>query len=216
MRRLTVLVDSLLVLVVLTNLAFLGAKNLGNGLRLLAVQGVVVGALVPLLDPAGGLSSYLLGAGVGALKGGVYPWVLARILRRLKTPAEEAPVVGFSVVLFIGILALGGAFLVAPRITPAGLELPTLALPVALATIICGLTVTMTHRTALAQVMGYVLLENGVFLFALCLVGDLPLLLELGGLLEVFFAVFVMGIAVDRISREFSTIDLDALDRLKG
>jgi hydrogenase-4 component E len=201
---------------VLSNLAMLGTHNLGSSIRLLALQGLALGALVPLLNGDGGLPTVLLALLVGALKGAVYPWVLLRVQRKVKVENEDDPLVGYTLTFITGILALAVAFLVSPRITPAGSTLPTLALPVALSTIITGLTLTVARRKALAQVLGYVVLENGIFLFALSLVGDLPLLLELGGLLEVFFAVFVMGIAVDRISREFATTDVDALDRLKG
>lgn len=210
------LADSVLVIMVLTNLAMLGTHNLGSSIRLLALQGLALGALVPLLNADGALPTLLLAFVVGALKGAVYPWVLLRVQRKVKVESEDDPLVGYTITFITGILALAVAFLVAPRITPAGSTLPPLALPVALSTIITGLTLTVARRKALAQVLGYVVLENGIFLFALSLVGDLPLLLELGGLLEVFFVVFVMGIAVDRISREFATTDVDALDRLKG
>jgi hydrogenase-4 component E len=210
------LADSVLVLVVLSNLAMLGTNNLGNSIRLLALQGFAIGALVLLLAPEADLRTLLLAAGVAGLKGLVYPWALVRVLRKVKVVSEDEPLVGYSVTFITGILALAVAFIVAPRLAPVGPAPPPLALAVALSTMIAGLTLTITRRTALAQVLGYVVLENGIFLFALTLVGGLPLLLELGGLLEVFFAVFVMGIAVDRISREFSTIDVDALDRLRG
>ena len=210
------LADSALVAIVLTNLAMLGTNNLTNSIRLLALQGLALSALVLLLEPDLSLRGLLLAAGVAALKGFVYPWVLGRVLRKIKVASEDQPLVGYTATFITGILALGIAFIVAPRLAPAGPAPPVLALPVALATMIAGLTLTVTRRTALAQVLGYVVLENGIFLFALILVGGLPLLLEMGGLLEVFFGVFVMGIAVDRISREFSTVDVDKLDQLRG
>jgi hydrogenase-4 component E len=208
--------DPALVLLALSNLALLGTGHLANSIRLLGLQGAALGALVVLISPDVGAGHLALALGVGGLKGLLYPWVLTRVLRRIKATAEEDPLVGYASSFLAGVLALAAAFAIAPSLTPPGAALPTLALPVALTTMITGLTVTMTHRTALAQVVGYVVLENGIFLFALCLVGGLPLILELGGLLEVFFAVFVMGIALDRISREFSTIDVDALGQLRG
>ncbi len=208
--------DSILVLLVLTDLAMLGTNQLGNSIRLLALQGLALAAIVPLAGQEGLVGAVLLALGVGVLKGAVYPFVLLRVLRKVKVEAEDAPLVGYTASFLMGILALTVAFLIAPRITPAGSEVPALAIPVALSTIITGLTLTVTRRTALAQVLGYVVLENGIIHLALSLLGNLPLLLELVGLLEVFFAVFVMGIAVDRISREFATIDVDALGRLRG
>ena len=59
-------------------------------------------------------------------------------------------------------------------------------------------------------------MENGIYAFGVALVGGVPVLVELGMLLDVFVAVFVMGIAVYQISREFDSIDADQLNHLKG
>jgi hydrogenase-4 component E len=201
---------------VLTNLAMLGTSHLGTSIRLLAVQGLALGALVVLVDGPGMATALFLALGVGGLKGLVYPWVLVRVRRKVKVESEDTPLVGYTFTFLLGIMALGASFWLASRLALPAPAPSGLALPVALSTIITGLVLTMSRRKALAQVLGYVVMENGIFLFALTLVGDLPLLLELGGLLEVFFAVFVMGIAIDRISREFNTIDVDGLNRLRG
>jgi hydrogenase-4 component E len=210
------LLDSTLVLLVLTNLAMLATAHLRHSIRLLAIQGFALGAFVLLSQGFALATALTLAVGVAALKGLVYPRVLVRVQRKVKAESEDAPLVSYTSSFLAGILALGASFLVASSLD---LPFPTpsaLAMPVALSTIITGLALTITRRTALAQVLGYVVLENGIFLFALILVGDLPLLLELGALLEVFFGVFVMGIAIDRISREFNTIDVNGLTRLKG
>jgi hydrogenase-4 component E len=67
----------------------------------------------------------------------------------------------------------------------------------------------------LNQVVGYLVLENGVYLFGLILAPEVPLLVELGILLDVFVAVFVMGIAIFHISREFDHLEMDQLTTLK-
>jgi hydrogenase-4 component E len=210
------LADLPLVLLVLSNLALLGSTHLGNSIRLLGVQGVCLGLLVALVGHGDIVATAALAAGVLAGKGLLYPWVLLRVQRKVKVERDSDPLVPLQACYLAGILALAMGFWVAPAITPHDASAPALAMPVALATIFAGLTLTVTRRKALAQVVGYVVLENGIFLFALTLVADLPLLLELGALLEVFFAVFVMGIAVGRISREFATIDVDRLDQLRG
>ena len=208
--------DSALVLVVLANLAMLGTNQMSNSIRLIALQGLALGGCVLLLSPELGAGAVALALGVASLKGALYPWALHRVQRKIKAQTDDDPLVGYTLTFLTGILALGAGFVVAPSLGPGAAAASPLAVPVALATIVAGLTLTVTRRTALAQVLGYVVLENGIFLFALVLVGGLPLLLELGGLLEVFFAVFVMGIAVDRISREFATTDVNGLDRLRG
>jgi hydrogenase-4 component E len=66
------------------------------------------------------------------------------------------------------------------------------------------------------QVIGYLVLENGIYTFGLAIVRDIPVLIELGVLMDMFVAVFVMGIAIYRINREFDHIDSDRLNTLKG
>ncbi|PJC48561.1 MAG: hypothetical protein CO035_02865 [Candidatus Omnitrophica bacterium CG_4_9_14_0_2_um_filter_42_8] len=68
---------------------------------------------------------------------------------------------------------------------------------------------------ALTQIIGYLILENGIYFFGSILLGEQPLLVELAVLLDVFVAVFVMGIAVFHINREFDHIDTHKLSELK-
>jgi hydrogenase-4 component E len=90
-----------------------------------------------------------------------------------------------------------------------------LVLPLALATILIGLFLIVSRRKAIMQVVGYLVLENGVFIFGVALAQEEPFLVEMGVLLDVFVAVFIMGIMIFHISREFDHIDVDQLTSLK-
>ena len=90
-----------------------------------------------------------------------------------------------------------------------------LLLPTALATALTGLFLIVSRQKALTQVMGYLGMENGIYLFGLAVARDEPFLVELGVLLDLLVGVFVMGIAVFHISREFDHIDVDQLSALK-
>jgi hydrogenase-4 component E len=101
----------------------------------------------------------------------------------------------------------------------ARLVLPTppvtpFVVPVALFTTLAGLFVVVSRRKALTQVLGYLVLENGIYAFGAGVAQDGPLIVELGVLLDVFVAVFVMGIAIFHINREFDAIDTDRLASL--
>jgi hydrogenase-4 component E len=87
--------------------------------------------------------------------------------------------------------------------------------PVALSTIFTGLFLILSRRKALTQVLGYIVLENGIYIFGVALALKEPVVVELGVLLDVFVAVFIMGITVFQISREFDHTDTDRLDSLK-
>jgi hydrogenase-4 component E len=73
----------------------------------------------------------------------------------------------------------------------------------------------VSRRKAITQVLGYLMLENGIFVIGVLLSDALPLMVEAGVLLDLLVAVFVMGIVMNHISREFSTINTERLSALK-
>jgi hydrogenase-4 component E len=77
-----------------------------------------------------------------------------------------------------------------------------------------GFIVLTTRRKALTQVVGYLVLENGIYLFGLTQTESVPYLLEIGVLLDVFVGVFTMGIVVFHINREFDSLDSAHLTEL--
>ncbi|NLF72128.1 MAG: hydrogenase [Candidatus Anammoximicrobium sp.] len=210
--------EFILIVVMLTNLALLGMGRLRSSIRLVAIQGMVLGAL-PLLVSTHGLTWPLLviAAGSFGLKGLAFPWWLTRTLRATNAQREASPVVGPSASTALGALLIVFSFWIGARFQlPPGVPLVSrLAMPVAVATLLSGLFVIVTRRQALMQVLGYLVLENGIFVFGLALAHEEPLLVEMGILLDVFVAVFVMGIAVFHIAREFDHIDVQKLSELR-
>jgi len=207
----------ILVLVVLTNLKLLGSSRLGASIRVVAAQGMVLG-LLPILAHLHEISLHfaLLAAGTIALKGIVFPRLLFRAVREAEVAREIEPYVGYVASLVAGVLALGVSFWMCTRLVmPANIASPWLA-PVALFSIFAGLFLIVARKRALNQVLGFLVLENGIYTFGVGIVAETPFLVELGVLLDVFVAVFVMGIAVYHINREFDHIETDRLDRLKG
>jgi hydrogenase-4 component E len=128
---------------------------------------------------------------------------------------EEEPLVGYVSSILLGVVLFALSLWIGSR-----MPLPTgapskLVLPVALFTIMVGLFLIIARRKALTQVVGYIVLENGIYIFGVALVLDSPLLVELGVLLDVFVAVFVMGITILQMGRTFDDVDTDQLSTLK-
>ncbi len=88
-------------------------------------------------------------------------------------------------------------------------------LGIAMATVMLSFLMMITRRKAITQVLGYLMLENGIFIFAVLLSAAMPFMVEAGILLDLLVGVFVMGIVVNQISREFSTINTERLTALK-
>ena len=78
-----------------------------------------------------------------------------------------------------------------------------------------GFLLLTTRRKAITQVVGYLILENGIFVMGLTLLEAMPFLVEIGVLLDLFVGIFVMGIIINHINREFSSLDTARLSALK-
>ena len=211
------MIDALLVILILTNLVLLGTSLFNSCIRTVALQGVILGLLALLAVTGQGWSrALILGLGAIVIKGAVIPWLLTRTLREANVRREVEPYVGYSASMLAGVLALAFSFWLGARLPLSESQGGSLALPTALFTMLTGLFVIISRRKALTQVLGYLVLENGIYAIGLVLVGEVQFLVELGVLLDVLVAVFVMGIAIYHISREFEHMDVDQLDRLKG
>ena len=209
--------ELLLILVILTNLALLGGSRFNALIRTAAGQGILLG-LLPLLACARDLGPRLIILAVvaGTLKGVIFPLLLGRALREADIRREVEPLVGFNLSILAGIIALACSFWLTTRLTLPASGWSRLAAPVAFFTILTGLFLIISRHKALTQVLGYLIMENGIYVLGLALVGEVPMLVELGVLLDAFVATFVMGIAIQHISREFDRMDVDQMDRLQG
>jgi hydrogenase-4 component E len=210
----TELSDLLLLLVVLSDFWVLGTTRLSSTIRAAALQGVFLAALPVALHH--GFSVHIIGLGLGTLivKSIVLPAFLQRAIREASVRREVEPLIGFTASLCLGAVAVALSFAVAQRL-PLPESQTALLVPVALATVIVGLIVLTTRNKALTQVVGYLILENGIYVFGLSQAERVPFLVELGVLLDVFVGVFIMGIVVFHINREFDSLSSARLTELK-
>ena len=208
--------DTALVLLILTNLHLLGSSRLSACIRTVAVQAALLGVVLLLAQwNQLGLRLALLTLAGTAIKAGLLPWLLRRAAREAGAQSEVEPIVGFTTSLLLGLGLLGLALHLAGRLPLPGVEGPSFLVPVALFTMMVGLFLIVARKTAVMQALGYLAMENGIYVFGLAYAVQEPLLVELGVLLDFFVAVFVMGIAIHHISREFDHIDTDRLSALK-
>ncbi len=208
--------DVLLILVVLSNLRLLGSSRLGACIRTTAAQGILLG-LLPLWLHADNFTWRigLMAAGSIVLKGAVFPWLLFRAIREAEVQREIEPFVGYNLSLLVGVAAFGVSFWLSQRLPLSDAASSSLLVPSALFSIMAGLFLIVSRRKAVNQVLGFLVMENGIYTFGVGLVSEGSLLVELGVLLDIFVAVFVMGIIIFHISREFDHLDTDRLSSLK-
>ena len=208
--------EILIVLLVFSNLRLLGLSRLNASIRTVAAQGILLG-VIALLANAGHLHwrILLLGSAGIVLKGIVFPILLSRALRAAKVRHEVEPFLGYLPSVLAGVAAFLISLWVAARLPLPEAGGSTLMVPAALFTMFVGLLLTITRKKALSQTLGYLVFENGIYAFGVGVALEAPVLVEMGILLDVFVAVFVMGIAVFHISREFDSIDTTKLATLK-
>ena len=207
--------DALLILTVVVSLFMLGTSSIKAIIRASALQGVLL-ALLPVLV-RGHLEAHALAIGLASLglKSFLIPSLLMTAMRRAGVNREVEPLISYGWSVFLGGLLIAMSFAFARRLTlPLG-EHSSLLVPCAFSTLLVGLLILVSRTKAITQVAGYVVLENGIFMFGLALVKELPFLVELGVLLDVLVGVFIMGLVIHRISATFDHIDTHAMTTLR-
>ncbi|MBU0729893.1 MAG: hydrogenase [Proteobacteria bacterium] len=210
----TNITSTILMTVLLLNFLILGTSRLGTCIRVVALQGALISLLPPLIHGAN-IHSYLLAGGALILKGGLIPWLLFRAIRKVRIRREIEPRIGYISTLMLGALITASAFIFADRLPLLPEHLHSLFIPGAFSTLGAGFLMLITRRKAITQVLGYLIFENGIFIFGILLAEAMPLMVETGVLLDMLVAIFVMGIVMNHINSEFSSIDTEHLCLLK-
>ena len=198
------------------NLLALGSSRLPSLIRAVAVQGILL-SLMPLLMEHEALDwrvpLVVLATMVG--KGVVIPGLLRRAMRAANIEREIEPFIGFVPSLLLGAAGTIAAVALARALPLLPLHAGSLLVPGAIASVLTGFILLIGRAKAISQVCGYLILENGIYLFGLLLIRSTPLLVESGILLDVTVGVFIIGIIVDRIQRAFDSLDTRKLTTLR-
>ena len=207
-------------------------RELAAIVRLFALQGLALAAIALLL----GLHEdrwdlIVVAMGVGALRAGLLPYLIRRALRALvagrteeqdqgqgyarsEEVRETQPLVNVAASLLTAAALTLLAYAVARPLVELDPTPATRALPVGLAVVLIGFFVLVTRRRALAQVVGFLLLDNGITATAFLAASGVPLIVELGVSFDVLLAVLVLQLLTVRVREAFGTTDIDDLREL--
>ncbi|MFD9903626.1 hypothetical protein [Streptomyces sp. NPDC059063] len=197
-------------------------RELAAIIRLFALQGLALATIALLLGVHEERWDVIVVAlGIGALRAGLLPRLIRRALTALVSDGsggaearETQPLVNVAASL----LTAAALTLLAYAVTRPLVELDptpaTRALPVGLAVVLIGFFVLVTRRRALAQVVGFLLLDNGITATAFLAASGVPLIVELGVSFDVLLAVLVLQLLTTRMREAFGTTDLDDLREL--
>lgn len=203
-------------LFLLTAVGVLWRRELSALIGLLTVQGLALTGIAVLLAadrPSGEAAA--VAAGVGILKAALLPWLLRRILHRVPEARETAPLVNVSASM-LAAAALTLLAYAAARPLVALAPSPTAgAAPVGIAVLLMGFFLAATRRRAISQIIGVLLIDNGIAAVAfLATGGGVPLVVELGVSADLLLAVLVLQVLTTRLQAAFGDTDLDELREL--
>lgn len=207
--------NAFLAFVLLLNFFMLGTSRMAVLIRVAGLQGALLGMMPLVSGHHPSLELVLLCIATVVLKGLFIPNLLLRALRQLQVPRTVEPLFGFVPTLLIAAVGTGLVILFGGSLPLTPQHADLLVVPASFSTILTGFLLMILRVKAITQVIGYLILENGIFIFGLLLLGAMPFLVEIGVLLDLLVGVFVMGITINRIARAFDTVDTTELTTLR-
>ncbi|QKW38261.1 hypothetical protein HUT06_33180 [Actinomadura sp. NAK00032] len=200
----------------LAGVLVLWRRDLAAIVRLFALQGAALALLIAVLGVHEGEAGVVaLAAGIGALRTLLLPWLLRRALAGDGTSRETQPLVNVAASLTVAALLGLLCYAVTRPIVRLDPTPATHAVPVALTVVLIGLFVLVTRRRAVSQIVGFLLMDNGITAVAFLTASGVPLVVELGVSLDVLLAVLVLQVLTARMRAAFGDTDLDDLRELR-
>lgn len=211
--------DILMALLLLSVLLSLASNRLMALVQIIAFQGIVVSIMPLALEEGHEVSvvSLIFLASMLLIKGGIMPGALYIAIKKVSTLREVEPYIGYHASILIGMILVMVAGFVSERLTPYMPPIHGMLLPTGLTTIGAGFFLMMSRHKAISQVIGYLMLENGIYLLGTALASEThsQYLLEFGVLLDLLAGVMIMGIILYRVNLTFDDMDTGLLENLK-
>lgn len=197
---------------VILGLWMVGVTLIPTKLTIYGVQTVLLGALAAIMGVRHHEAALLwAGFAIIAFKGLAVPLYLSYVGRRIDCRRDDGLLIGPPLLLFLTVGALAALVLFHPLddvFTPSNLP--------AAAIILIGMVLMISRRLALSQIVGFLVIENGMFLFTISQPKAMPLVVELGVLMDALAATMLAGLLVFRIRDSFEHIDVSEMKHLKG
>jgi hydrogenase-4 component E len=208
-------IDILAALAAVVGVWMCGVLSLRSMLWGLALQTALLSMVVFVHGHEAHSAHYRLLAGVViSVKAVAIPIFLAWIAGLIDVRRDKGAGLNPSLALFAGCAALAAGYFLAPWIKGLFSGNPGSA-GMAFALLLIGMLLMITRRLAISQVVGFLVLENGIFLYALTQTPGMPLMVEMGVVFDVLVGVMVSGLVIFRLNRSFEHIDVTKLTGLK-
>ena len=206
---------NILLIIFITTLLYMSIANrLVTYIRILSFQGFILFGVTYLqLNEIDGLNLGLIMLETIIFKAIAVPLFLANLIKRNHITREAEPFLPNFLSLVIVTFIIVATILLANSIKDTNLD--KIFFVVALSAIFSGLYIIATRRKIITHVMGYLIIENGVFILSLAVGNEMPMLVNLGIMLDIFASVLILGVFLNKIGDVFKDVDVDQLDKLK-
>jgi len=204
------------VFLMLTVLLLAAARRVSTGIILFALQSAIITAQVMATAyTEKSAEAWVVAAMVFALKVVAIPSALLWLVERLKAPRAIQPSFSSAKGVFVAALMI---FLSYAAVQPYARQstVPEDNLAAAVALILTGAFLMVSQRKAIMQIVGLLVLENGIFLAALATTFGMPLVIEIGVFFDLLMGILIMGVFAFRIRDTFEHLDVTKLRRLRG
>ena len=210
------LVDLCAILLLLTCFAIVAQRRLSACVDLFALQSVFLAATAALVAFLTGIHHIYIAAVLTVIiKAIVLPRILKKVIERLNVSRELVMNVNVPAGLLICGALVMIAFFISQPIIPLGFLLTRDSLAIALAIVLIGFFTMIARKKAVTQMVGFLVMENGLFLGATAAAYGMPLIVELGVFFDVLVAGLIVGIYTHRLQDAFDSVDTSTLTVLK-
>ena len=210
------LINLFAAVILLLAFAMLAQRRVLPLINLFALQGLTL-CLSTLVVAFSTGQAHLYGSAALTLvlKALLLPWILHRLVRKLQVKSDVEGLVNIPTTMLIGIVLVMVAFNVALPISQLASTISRGTLGIALASVMLAFLMMIVRTKAIPQVVGFLAMENGLFLAATSATYGMPMVVELGIALDVLVGAIILGVFFFQIREQFDSLDIRHLERLK-
>jgi hydrogenase-4 component E len=211
----TQIADIILSLVLLSVLFCLSSSRMMILVKWIAFQGIAISMIQLFFHQQTGFANIAFAIIMSGIRGILIPIFIYIAVKKMGIKREIEPIIGYHASLFAGLLMMVFAAFIGKKFNLHSIGSNPLLLPTAITTLMAGMFLAMTRRKAITMVIGYIMMENGIYLVGISLTKHTHFMIEFGILLDVLVGVMLMGIILNNINRTFDDIDTTLLRSLK-
>ena len=210
------IINLLAAVLLLLSFAMLAQRRIRSLIDLFAAQGFVLALSTAFVAYATGQSHLYWSAGMTlVLKVCLLPWILHRLIRRLDVKWDVETLINIPTTMLVGIVLVILAFNLAQPVSQLAGTVTRGTLGIALAAVLLAFLMMITRSKAVPQVIGFLAMENSLFLAATAATYGMPMVVELGIALDVLVGMVILGVFMFQIREQFDSLDIHNLERLR-